>query len=121
MRLRNKDISRRFGLAFDLLYSWNHTDNLRIALANIWCGLEALFGRQDDKPVTKKLVERICCWNPELNISNVRALYNKRCDVVHGRWINDNEIIGAVNDSQRILRLSLIKAIETNKTTLPDW
>ncbi|MEW6047105.1 MAG: hypothetical protein AB1609_11580 [Bacillota bacterium] len=53
--LRNVSVSRRFGLAFSIAYYWNHTFDLRIALSNLWCGLEALFGERHDRPVVVNL------------------------------------------------------------------
>ena len=47
--LRGKHVSRRFGLAFNIAYTWNLTDDPRVAIANAWFGLEAMFGDQADR------------------------------------------------------------------------
>lgn len=118
--LRNASNSLRFGLAFNIAYTWNHTKDSRLAIASIWSGLEALFGVQTDRPVTQRLVERIAAW---LDISehSVYSLYNHRCDAVHGRSLQEDEILDVIRKSADLLRQTLIRCIETNKTTLPDW
>lgn len=50
MELRH---SRRFGLALNTAYTWNHVDGLRACMGNLWVGLEALFGTRDDLKKTK--------------------------------------------------------------------
>lgn len=119
--LRGVDRSRRFGLAFNIAYTWNQTTDLRVALASLWCGLEALFGIQNDRPVTDKLVERIAGWLPSVAKSDVRALYDLRCDAVHGRQIDIAKMNRALVHTDTLLRRVLIRCIETNSVPLPDW
>ena len=85
LELRDQEKSRRFGLAFNLAYIWNQTFDPRIAITNLWCGLESLFGDKTDRPVTRKIVERICNWLPSSPPTEVQELYNLRCDACHGR------------------------------------
>ncbi len=119
--LRNRNNSRRFGLAFNNMYTWNHTTDLRIALANIWIGLEALFGKREDKNATQGLAERISDWIPSRRDIDIFELYSQRCDAVHGRYLDDEEINHAIKKSETLLKLSIIKCIETGTKTLPDW
>jgi hypothetical protein len=104
----------------NVLYSWNQTTNPRIAISNIWCGLEALFGDKSDKPVTRKLVEKICSWVPSVNSDFVEQSYNRRCDAIHGRWLED-DIWPAVYEAEGLLRLSLTACVENNRAPVPDW
>lgn len=120
MALRGTDRSRRFGLAFNVAYTWNQTSDLRIAIANLWCGIEALFGDKSDKPVTRRVVEKICTWLPALNPSEVEDSYNKRCDAVHGRWL-ESDIQDDVFKADEILRQALLQCIDSNSVPLPDW
>jgi hypothetical protein len=92
-----------------------------LALANLWIGLEALFGEQTDRPVTQKLAERMSSWLPQYKSSEIKDLYNRRCDVVHGRWLNEDETIKAIHQTEVILRRAIIKCIETGTKPLPDW
>jgi hypothetical protein len=116
--LRLRHVSRRFGLAFNLAYVWNHTNDIRVGIANLWCGLEALFGRQSDKKVTQSLVKRIVKWVPSFSKDSVGSLYDERCNAVHGRMsISQN----AVRDSAELLRQSIIRCIESSSVPLPDW
>jgi hypothetical protein len=118
--LRAIDRSLRFGLAFNVAYTWNQTVDLRIGLANLWCGIEALFGDKQDKPVTRQIVEQICKWLSTLNLDEVEDAYNVRCDAVHGRRL-DNKINKAIVKSNEILNNALVRCIETDSVSLPDW
>ena len=121
MELRNAENSRRFGLAFNMMYVWNHTYDLRIAIANIWVGPEALFGNRNDRPATEALAQRISDWLPTVSKDRVKALYNQRCNCVHGRWLNEREVYRDLEESELLLREALVKCIETKTKTLPDW
>ena len=118
--LRSVERSRRFGLAFNVSYVWNQTSDMRLALASLWCGIEALFGDKRDRPVTRRVIEKICDWLPVLNADEVEDSYNRRCDAVHGRWV-ENDIIEVVLKADEILRQALLRCIELDKTPLPDW
>lgn len=121
LELRDGENSRRFGLAFNIAYTWNYTDNLRIAFSSLWCALDALFGCRTDRPVTERLIRRICDWLPEYGETYIKNLYNLRSDAVHGRYFDEKDIYNAINETNKILREALIKCIETNTKTLPDW
>jgi hypothetical protein len=121
IRLRDASESRRFGLAFNIAYTWNHTSDPRLAVANIWSGLDALFGIRTDRPVTQRLVARIASWLGDSRQDDIRELYNHRCDAVHGRWMDEAEIFKVIRQSQSLLRRSLIRAIERGERTRPDW
>jgi len=120
LALRNFETSRRFGLAFNVSYVWNQTSDTRLALASLWCGIEALFGEKRDKPVTRRVIEKICDWLPILSADEVLESYNCRCDAVHGRWL-ENDIKEAVLKADEILRQALLRCIELEKVPLPDW
>jgi hypothetical protein len=119
--LRRVDVSRRFGLAFSLAYTWNHTTDFRIGLFNLWGGLEALFADKGDRPVTRKVVDRIRVWLSSLLPADVEQSYNLRCDAVHGRPLDDSELMEIASWTDEILRQSLIRCIERSEVPLPDW
>jgi hypothetical protein len=83
--------------------------------------LEALFGNRNDRPATEALDQRISDWLPTVSKDRVKALYNQRCNCVHGRWLNEREVYLDLEESERLLREALVKCIETNAKTLPDW
>ena len=118
--LRAIDKSMRFGLAFNVAYTWNQTTDMRIGLANLWCGIEALFGDKQDKPVTRRIVEKICNWLAFMKSDEVEDAYNIRCDAVHGRRLG-SKINDAILNSSEILNGALVHCIETNSVPLPDW
>jgi hypothetical protein len=119
--LRCTDVSRRFGLAFNLSYTWNHTTDFRIGLFNLWGGLEALFADKTDRPVTRKVVDRICAWLSPLMPDDVERSYNLRCDAVHGRTLEDADLVEITCWTDEMLRQSLIRCIEQREVPLPDW
>ena len=120
LRLRDFEHSRRFGLAFNIAYAWNHSSDPRLAIANIWVGLEALFGDQGDRPVTRNLVRRITEWNG-CDANEVTGLYNVRCDAVHGRWVETADLAAPIDAAWQLLRQSLVRAIDVEDVPLPDW
>jgi hypothetical protein len=121
LALRNREIGKRFSLAYNIFYEWNHTSNPRIALANLWCGLEALYGKQNDRPVTEKLLNRLCEWIGYTDRNYVRLLYKSRCDAVHGRVLSQEELLKMIFDSEKLLKDSLIRCVEVVQQPLQDW
>jgi hypothetical protein len=119
--LRSAENSRRFGLAFNIMYTWNQTSDPRIAITNVWVGLEALFGKSDDRRTSDALAKRISEWLPSTTYNDVRKLYIQRCDAVHGRWLKEDDVGRALKDSDSLLRQALTKCIETSAKTLQDW
>ena len=120
-RMRDGSISARFGLAFNVAYTWNHTLNPRIAISSIWVGLEALFGNRTDRPVTRTLVDRIVSWLGDVSESEIFDLYNSRCDAVHGRPMDAKTLRDTLQGSSLLLRRSVVRCIESEERTLPDW
>lgn len=120
LELRRPD-SRRFALAFELYHGWNHTGDYRTAMTLTWSALEALFGKRDDKKVTASLCGRIATWLPGTSEGDVRELYDRRCDIVHGRPLKARDAVPHVYASAELLRCSLVRAIDTATRTLDDW
>lgn len=118
--LRNEEKSARFGLAFNVYYTWNHTSDSRVALANLWIGLEALFGKQTDRRVTDALCGRIAAWIG-IDKKTIADLYRRRCDAVHGRPVDARSMPQSIRDTESLLRRSLVNSIETNQRTLENW
>jgi hypothetical protein len=119
--LRGVHVSRRFGLAFNLAYSWNLAADYRVGLTLLWAGLEALFGNQNDHPVTANLAARIAGWLPGITEVRIRELYSIRCDAVHGRNIAQTNAVQAMLETERLLQDALTLAIERVRAPLPDW
>jgi hypothetical protein len=71
--------------------------------------------------VTEKLIKRICGFLPMLDPARVKLLYNLRSDAVHGRYFDEQQMNDAISLTNDILRNAIIKSIETNSKTLPDW
>jgi hypothetical protein len=120
LELRDAQSSGRFGLAFNLMYTWNHVTDPRLAITNLWCGLEALFGT-NEKSLSSKLAARISQWVPSASKQKVRKLYGIRCNAVHGARLDNAQVANAAEETEDVLRKALIRCIETNSKTLPDW
>jgi len=118
LRLRQ---NRRFALALNMSYIWNHTDNLRIAVANLWCVIEALFGNRNDRRVKASIIQRICSWCPEANPSLVGDIYEQRCNAVHGRWLEDADAYATLVDLEALARTILVTCVQREAIPLPDW
>lgn len=122
LRMRDFQTSRRFGLAFNLAYSFNHTADARVAIASVWAGLDALFGQRADRPVAAALARRAADWLGDVTPRTIMNLYTLRCDAVHGRWLaSDAGVMHALRSSVSLLRRALVKAVETERATLADW
>lgn len=129
LELRNHEHSRRFGLAFNVYYTWNHSPDPRACFGNLWVGLEALFGdradarraKGDPRAYSDKLADRIGAWLGEANGSRIRELYDRRCDALHGRWMEKSEMSSSLVATEELLRRSLVQTIEKGQPTLPDW
>jgi hypothetical protein len=119
--LRDVDVSRRFGLAFDLAYRWHLNIDYRVGLTLLWAGLEALFGKQNDHPVTANLAARISDWVSGATEARVRELYSIRCDAVHGRKIAQTNAVQTMLETERLLQDALSLAIEKVQAPLRDW
>lgn len=78
-------------------------------MTQTWSALEALFGKRDDKKVTASLCKRIADWLTGTSESDVRALYDRRCDIVHGRPLNVGDAMHHVYASADLLRRSLVR------------
>lgn len=121
LELRTDVGSKRFSLAFSIYHGWNHTTDYRVAMVRIWSALEALFGKRDDKKVTETLCARIASWLPGVSAVDIRRLYDRRCDVVHGRPLKAGDIRPDVFASAELLRRALVNAIDAKMRTLDDW
>ena len=45
-RLRSRAVSKRFGLAFDLMYQWSLASDERVALTLLWAALKPCSARR---------------------------------------------------------------------------
>ena len=121
LKLRADLDSKRFSLAFSIYHEWNHTTDFRVAMVRIWSALGALFGKRDDREVTETLCGRIASWLPGVNAVDIRTLYDRRCDVVHGRALKAADMRPDVLGSAELLRRALVNAIDAKMRTLDDW
>ena len=113
-RLASK--SEPFRLALEAAIDWRFAKEPRLAVGRLWSGIEAVFG------VTSELVYRISILCASLleergkprkaRFQAVKRLYSLRSKAVHGEPLPQEQLISAMNDSQRLLRELLLLAIE---------
>lgn len=121
LEMRNANAGKRFSLALACVNTWNHTVDPRVGIANLWIGLDALFGSKTDKPVTGKLVRKVHNWiDGAFSDSRISELYEMRCDAIHGRPLEKANIAASIRDTLDLLSKSLIKAIELGCQPIPD-
>lgn len=112
--------SRRLRLALDVACTWNFTDDLRIGVANLWFGLEALFSAEDEVFGAPGTAEIIKSWLPAMDLSEARDLVDGRADVVRGGDLTERDLWDIAVRSDQCLRLAIVKCLETGSTPLPD-
>jgi hypothetical protein len=109
----------RFQIACQLLFSWSQTQDERIALAGIWSGIDAVFGKNETQ-AKRNLARRINGYLKEIGEEEVIEAYTIRCDAVHGRHCKRDNILDGIEKSERILRKILEKATLEKCQPLPD-
>jgi hypothetical protein len=76
-----------------------------------WMGLESLFGAEDKSwKITRRLCNRISFFLADSAdtqrklFDKVEACYNRRSEIIHGRWEDDPTIDQAMADTEAITR-----------------
>lgn len=113
-RLASK--SEPFRLALEAAIDWRFAKEPRLAVGRLWSGIEALFG------VTSELVYRISILCASLleergklrkaRFQAVKKLYSLRSKAVHSEPLSQDQLVAAMNDSNRLLRELLLLTIE---------
>lgn len=88
-----------------------------------WLGLEALFGPDDGRGVSRRLRERISIFLADSSvvqdelIEKVKTCYNTRSVIMHGRWEQTPEIDSHMSDTEAIVR-TVIRRLTANQQML---
>lgn len=108
--------SEGFRLALSAAVNWQYASDPRMAIAQLWSGIEALFG------ISSELVYRISLQIASLleargiarqsRFDQVRKLYGARSKAVHGEELSDNALNKAMLESFDILNKLLLVNIE---------
>jgi len=109
----------KFRVAVESLTTHSHITNLRMVLASLWAGIEALTEAQTElryrissyiasflEPAGTKRLEMF---------HKLQELYNLRSQAVHGQKITDQKIVAGIKETKLILSQVLCKIIEINK------
>jgi hypothetical protein len=108
--------SEAFRLALEAAVDWRFAKEPRLAVGRLWSGIEAVFG------VSSELVYRISILCASLleergkprkaRFEAVKKLYGLRSKAVHGEPLSQDQLVSAMNDSNRLLRELLLLTIE---------
>jgi hypothetical protein len=108
--------SEAFRLALEAAIDWRYAKDPRVAVGRIWSGIEAVFG------ITCELLYRISGLCASLleergqrrkaRFQAVKRLYGLRSKAVHGESLPQEQLVSAMNDSNRLLRELLLLTIE---------
>lgn len=116
--------SEGFRFALSSAVNWQYASEPRIAIAQLWSGIEGLFG------ISSELVYRIsliiACLLEERGMARkdrfnqVRKLYGARSKAVHGEEIADDKLNEAMLESFDILNKLLLINIEKGRPFTSD-
>lgn len=113
-QLANESDSFRFAL--EAAVSWRYSKEPRSAVAELWSGIEAIYG------INQELVYRISLLSASLleprgesrkrRFLAIKRLYGLRSKVVHGEPLPEERINAAMRDSYNLLRSLLLLSVE---------
>jgi len=116
--------SEGFRLALSAAVDWQYASDSRMAIAQLWSGIEALFG------ISSELVYRISLQIASLleargiarqaKFDQVRKLYGTRSKAVHGEELSDDKLNQAMLESFDILNKLLLVNIEKGRPFTQD-
>lgn len=116
--------SEGFRFALSAAVDWQYASDTRMAIAQLWSGVEALFG------ISSELVYRISLLIASLleprgvarqaRFAQVRKLYGARSKAVHGEVLSDDKLNKAMLESFDILNKLLLVNIEKGRPFTQD-
>lgn len=111
--------SENFRLALTVVVDWQYSSNPRIAIAQLWSGIEAVCG------ISSELVYRISLLIASLleprgvvrqtRFNQVKKLYGTRSKAVHGKELSDGKLTKAMLESFDILSRLLLVNVEKGR------
>ena len=116
--------SESFRLALTVAVDWQYSSDPRVAIAQLWSGIEAVFG------ISSELVYRISLLIASLleprgvarkaKFEKVRKLYGVRSKAVHGEELSDDKLTKAMLESFDILSGLLLLNVEKGRPFTQD-
>lgn len=121
---RLREESEAFNLALAVAVEWQYASSPRMAIAQLWSGIEALF------KINQELVYRISLQVASLlegrgdkrkeRLNQVKKLYGTRSKAVHGEELSDDKLHKAMIESFDILNKLLLVNIEKGRPFRSD-
>ena len=116
--------SESFRFALAAAVNWQYSSDPRVAIAQLWSGIEAVFG------ISSELVYRISLLIASLleprgvarkaKFDKVRKLYGVRSKAVHGEELSDDKLTKAMLESFDILSRLLLLNVEKGRPFTQD-
>ena len=116
--------SEGFRFALSAAINWQYASAPRIAIAQLWSGIEALFGI--DSEVVYRVSLQVASLLEERGVgrqdrfNKVKKLYGVRSKAVHGEELSDDKLNKAMNESFDILNRLLLVNIEKGRPFTRD-
>ena len=109
----------QFRLGLLSLYDWRFAKDIRMAIARLWVGIEALLN------INSELNYRIALYASTMledrgearkaRFNEIKKLYSKRSRAVHGDSLSDEELVATIEKSFKLLKDLIIFYCKTNK------
>jgi hypothetical protein len=116
--------SESFRFALTAAVDWQYSSDPRVAIAQLWSGIEAVFG------ISSELVYRISLLIASLleprgvarqtKFDHVRKLYGIRSKAVHGEELSDDKLTKAMLESFDILKGLILLNVEKGRPFTQD-
>ena len=101
------------------LYDWRFAKDIRVAIARLWVGIEALLN------INSELSYRIALYASTVledrgearkaRFNEIKKLYSKRSRAVHGDSMSDEDLVDTVEKSFQLLKDLIVFCCKTNK------
>ena len=109
----------KFATAFKSFSSQMHCADPRLAVAQTWAGIEALVGGKFQASYSLSLLAALLLEprgaSCEKKRKEIRSLYDKRSDIIHGRSVKTELVTAHAVDARRLLAQLLAKLIELGR------
>lgn len=109
----------QFRLGLLSLYDWRFAKDIRVAIARLWVGIEALLN------INSELSYRIALYASTVledrgearkaRFNEIKKLYSKRSRAVHGDSMSDEDLVDTIEKSFQLLKDLIVFCCKTNK------
>lgn len=109
----------KFAIAFKSFSTQMHCPDPRLAVSQTWAGIESLVGGRFQASYSLSLLAALLLEprgaSCESRRQEIRSLYDKRSDIIHGRTISPEAVRAHAADARRLLAQLIAKLIELGR------